>query len=226
MKVFKVEESEVKLILIPHEALRDRRDAILAAVGLTLSIMILITNDILELLNMPYISKKGFIPFIIAAGIYPFSSNPRKLISSVDWGTIIFFITMFVTMEGIWRSGILTPLLTILLNSKSGGILSIISISLASITLSQLISNVPFAKLFVRYMESLKYDVNDVNAWLTLAVASTIAGNLTILGAASNIIILEYLESRMKTTIRFNEFLKYGGLITSVNMIIYIPFLI
>ncbi|MCX8191633.1 MAG: SLC13 family permease, partial [Nitrososphaerales archaeon] len=51
MKMFKVKEGEVKLILIPHEALRDRRDATLAAIGLALSISILIINDILELLH-------------------------------------------------------------------------------------------------------------------------------------------------------------------------------
>ncbi|MCS7116095.1 MAG: SLC13 family permease [Nitrososphaerota archaeon] len=226
MKMFKVKEGEVKLILIPHEALRDRRDATLAAIGLALSIAILIINDILELLHMPYVVRKGFIPFIVAAGIYPFSSNPRKLIANVDWGTIIFFITMFVTMEGIWRSGVLTPLLKVLLSSKGDEIASIFGISFSSILLSQLISNVPFAKLFITYMEDLGYGVKDVDAWLTLAVASTIAGNLTILGAASNIIILEYLESKMETTIRFVEFLKYGSLVTIVNMIVYLPFLI
>ncbi|MCX8191397.1 MAG: hypothetical protein N3F06_01145, partial [Nitrososphaerales archaeon] len=110
--------------------------------------------------------------------------------------------------------------------SKGDEIASIFGISFSSILLSQLISNVPFAKLFITYMEDLGYGVKDVDAWLTLAVASTIAGNLTILGAASNIIILEYLESKMETTIRFVEFLKYGVFITIVNMIVYLPFLI
>jgi len=57
-------------------------------------------------------------------------------------------------------------------------------------------------------------------------MASTIAGNLTILGAASNVIVLEVLESRMGTTITFTEFLKIGAVVTIINTLIYIPFLI
>jgi len=226
MKMFKVKEGEAKLLLIPHEALRNRKDATLAIIGLTSSIAILIANDILELLHMPHVTKRGFIPFIVAAGIYLFSSDPRKLISNVDWGTIVFFISMFITMEGVWRSGILTPLLMALSSSKGSGIMDALTISFVSITLSQLMSNVPFVKLFTRYMEDLGYGAGDVNAWLTLAAASTIAGNLTILGAASNIIILEYLESKMKVTIGFGEFLKYGSLVTIINIAVYLPFLI
>jgi Na+/H+ antiporter NhaD/arsenite permease-like protein len=56
-------------------------------------------------------------------------------------------------------------------------------------------------------------------------MSSTIAGNLTILGAASNVIILEVLESRMGTTITFTEFLKIGAVVTLVNTAIYLLFL-
>jgi Na+/H+ antiporter NhaD/arsenite permease-like protein len=56
-------------------------------------------------------------------------------------------------------------------------------------------------------------------------MSSTIAGNLTILGAASNVIILEVLESRMGTTITFTEFLKIGAIVTLVNTAIYLLFL-
>jgi len=77
------------------------------------------------------------------------------------------------------------------------------------------LSNVPFVKLFINYMKTLGYTGEDCSSWLTLAMASTIAGNLTILGAASNIIILEVLESRMNTTITFMEFLKVGAIVTA-----------
>jgi Na+/H+ antiporter NhaD/arsenite permease-like protein len=53
-------------------------------------------------------------------------------------------------------------------------------------------------------------------------MSSTIAGNLTILGVASNVIILEVLESRMGTTITFTEFLKIGAVVTLVNTAIYL----
>ncbi|MEM4524693.1 MAG: hypothetical protein QXF29_06325 [Archaeoglobaceae archaeon] len=87
-------------------------------------------------------------------------------------------------------------------------------------------SNVPFVKLFINYMKDIGYTPQDVDAWLALAMASTIAGNLTLLGAASNIIVLETLESRMKMTITFFEFMKYGTIITFVNCLVYLVFFI
>lgn len=226
MRFFKIKNKEVNLLLVPHEAIRNRKDAILAALGLGSAIMVFIVNDILELMGLPHITRRGFLPFVIAAGTYVFTSNPRKLLSNVDWGTIVFFMMMFITMEGVWRSGILTPILTTLVPSRDEGYINILRITISSILLSQLISNVPFTKLFVEYMKNIGYTSSDVNMWLALATTSTIAGNLTLLGAASNIIILEYLESRMGVTITFKEFLRYGSVITLVNTIMYIPFLI
>jgi len=55
---------------------------------------------------------------------------------------------------------------------------------------------------------------------------STIACNLTILEAASNIIVLETLESRMGASITFTEFLKVGAAVTLVNTLVYLPFLL
>jgi Na+/H+ antiporter NhaD/arsenite permease-like protein len=74
-------------------------------------------------------------------------------------------------------------------------------------------------------MKGLGYTGEDYPSWLTLAMASTIAGNLIILGAASNIIILEVLESRMNTTITFIEFLKVGAIVTAINTVIYLMFI-
>jgi len=73
-------------------------------------------------------------------------------------------------------------------------------------------------------MNNLGYTGSNTVEWLTLAMSSTIAGNLTILGAASNVIILEVLETRMKSTITFVEFLKIGSIITVLNISVYLIF--
>jgi Na+/H+ antiporter NhaD/arsenite permease-like protein len=226
LKVFKIKDGEVRIGLIPHEVLRSRRDAVLAGLGILLTIALLVINDVLELYGAPHIRYRGVIPFVVAAGTYLLTTRPRDILSEVDWGTIVFFITMFITMEGIWSSGVLQPLLNLLLPTKEYGISSILRITISSIILSQLLSNVPFVKLFIRYMNDLGYRGSDTAEWLTLAMSSTIAGNLTILGAASNVIILEVLESRMKSTITFIEFLKIGCLITTINILIYLIFFI
>jgi Na+/H+ antiporter NhaD/arsenite permease-like protein len=226
IRIFKVRNEPVKVGLIPHELIKDKRDALLAGAGLATAVASLVVNDLLELLSLPHVTHRGFIPFVIAAGTYLLTRNPRKVLAGVDWGTIVFFMTMFITMEGVWRSGVLQPILTFLLPSKLGGLESLLSVTIASLILSQVLSNVPFVKLFITFMKNVGYVSADVNVWLTLAATSTIAGNLTILGAASNIIVLETLESRMNTTITFTEFFKIGLLVTAVNTLIYLAFLL
>lgn len=226
VKLFRVRDERLNVGLIPHEALVNKRDAALAGAGLTLTVTALVVNDLLQLYGGPHITYRGVIPFTIAAGTYILTSNPRKTLSDVDWGTIIFFTTMFITTEGVWNSGVLQPILKLIVPYKAEGIPGILGITLTSLLLSQLLSNVPFVKLFLNYMKDLGYTSLDNDAWLALAMASTVAGNLTILGAASNIIVLETLESKMKTTITFVEFLKYGCVVTLANCLVYLAFFV
>ena len=153
-------------------------------------------------------------------------SNPQDVLRRVDWGTIVFFMAMFITMSGVWKSGVLSPLLSLLMPYKNAWPLDYFGIVLCSLLISQLLSNVPFTKLFLDYMKSLGYSSLDVKSWIALAMASTIAGNLTILGAASNVIILEVLEARYGKTISFTEFFKAGTVVTAVNIAIYTIFLL
>jgi Na+/H+ antiporter NhaD/arsenite permease-like protein len=67
---------------------------------------------------------------------------------------------------------------------------------------------------------------DDVYEWMMLAAASTIAGNLTILGAASNIIIIGAAESRGFKSFGYVEFLKIGSIVTLVTVIIYHLFIL
>jgi Na+/H+ antiporter NhaD/arsenite permease-like protein len=49
---------------------------------------------------------------------------------------------------------------------------------------------------------------NDISQWMMLVAASTVAGNLTIFGVASNIIIIEAAESKGVKAFTFADFLK------------------
>lgn len=225
-RYYKIEDTRVDIGLIPHEAIKNKRDAILGGVGLIVTIIVLIVNDLLEIYGYPHVVEKGFIPFVISAGIYVFSSNPRRVLASVDWGTIVFFITMFITMTGVWRSGVIHPLFDALLPESNNKYMVILGITITSVIVSQFISNVPFAGLYINYLSSAGFSGMDTYVWLSLAFASTIAGNLTILGAASNVIVLEALETRFNITISFKEFFKIGCIITTVNTLIYLLFLL
>jgi Na+/H+ antiporter NhaD/arsenite permease-like protein len=56
---------------------------------------------------------------------------------------------------------------------------------------------------------------------MMLASASTIAGNFTLLGAASNILHIDVAESKNIKAFAFVEFFKIGGLLILVSIGIY-----
>ncbi|MEM1578706.1 MAG: SLC13 family permease, partial [Archaeoglobaceae archaeon] len=163
IRIFRIKNENQNFSSNPRETLNNGRDSILAAIGITATIFALIINDLLQFYGGPHITYRGVIPFVIAAGIFMLTTNPRKMLAGVDWGTIVFFITMFITMEGVWRSGVLQPVLSSIISSKTDGIIGILKITLASLLLSQLLSNVPFVKLFINYMKDIGYTFQDTN---------------------------------------------------------------
>ncbi|MCS6769263.1 MAG: SLC13 family permease [Candidatus Caldarchaeum sp.] len=225
IKVYRIERKVVATVAVPAEALTSKRDAYIAAVGISSTVLALLVNDVLAATGQPHISNRGLIPFIAAAAVWPFVSNPRELLSRVDFGTVLFFISMFITMDGVWRSGLLQEILAFFPKTSLEGD-AIFTTVFASLAFSQLISNVPFAKLYTEYLKDLGATGLDEKLWLTLATYSTLAGNLTILGAASNIIVLEVLEKRYKQTISFWRFLKVGMPTVVFTSAIYLPFLL
>lgn len=226
IKLYRIKDQKLYIPLIPSEKIKDKREAILGSAMFVITLALFVLNDVFESFGLPHVKRRGLIPFITASVCYILSKNPRKVLEGVSWGTIIFFISMFITMNGIWRSGALTPVLSTLLPGKVGGFESLLRISGAAIIMSQFLSNVPFTSLFIEYMKNLGYGSSDVNAWIVLAMSATIAGNFTILGAASNIILLEVVEQRGKESLTFFEFLKVGSLVTLVNLLVYTPFIL
>jgi Na+/H+ antiporter NhaD/arsenite permease-like protein len=125
---------------------------------------------------------------------------------------------MFVLMESVWESGFFQSVIT----GLSLNITSIVSILLVGTLLSQLISNVPMVAL---YLPMLINAGASTKALMALAAGSTIAGNLSILGAASNVIIIQNAEKKFGETITFLDFAKIGIILTTINLLVYWLFL-
>jgi Na+/H+ antiporter NhaD/arsenite permease-like protein len=60
--------------------------------------------------------------------------------------------------------------------------------------------------------------------WIMLAVASTLAGNLTLMGSVANVIVMETAGPRGE--IGFVRFLRYGAVITPVSLIVAVSILV
>jgi Na+/H+ antiporter NhaD/arsenite permease-like protein len=125
---------------------------------------------------------------------------------------------MFVLMQAVWDADFFQPLI-----SGSGSPITSLALILGvSVLLSQLISNVPMVALYLPMLLAAGAGGTQLVA---LAAGSTIAGNLTILGAASNVIIIQNAERKGGETLTFWEFARIGVPLTAVNVLVYWAFL-
>ncbi|HOD44211.1 MAG TPA: anion transporter, partial [Anaerolineaceae bacterium] len=90
------------------------------------------------------------------------------------------------------------------------------SFSTVAVILSNLVSNVPAVLLLKPVTASL---ADPRAGWLTLAAASTLAGNLTLLGSVANLIVAE-IAGRRKVLLSFWEYTRAGALITLITVLI------
>lgn len=160
----------------------------------------------------------GTVALLGSVILYAVSPRRRDIIGGINWSIIIFFISMFVVMQSVWNAGLIQLFASYLPQlNHSGSPVTILNIIGASIALSQVMSNVPFVAVYINLMESIGFNSLDTKAWVALAGGSTLAGNLTILGAASTIIILEVAEEKGHS-FSFYEYLKIGSIVTLVNV--------
>jgi Na+/H+ antiporter NhaD/arsenite permease-like protein len=182
-------------------------------------ITVLITAKIVTvLLNIPLDFRLTYIALIPAVPIVILSPRRIEVLKKIDWRTLIFFAAMFILMESVWESGIIQSTIAAL----NVNVTSIVAILLVSTLLSQLISNVPMVALYLPMLMTAGASTKELMA---LAAGSTIAGNLFILGAASNIIIIQNAERKFGETITFLDFAKIGIILTAINLFVYWLFL-
>jgi len=111
--------------------------------------------------------------------------NPRLVYDEVDWGLLVFFIGLFLIVGGAENAGLTRYLLDIAnrFNLQNAGIFTA-----ATAILSNIVSNVPAVMVLKSLVPGFS---NPHTGWLVLAMASTLAGNLTITGSVANLIVVE-----------------------------------
>jgi Na+/H+ antiporter NhaD/arsenite permease-like protein len=186
-----------------------------------------VVSEVLHFLGIANFSLSA-VAMLGAAAIYALSSQRKEIVKSVDYSVLIFFAGMFVVTSALWSSGAVSLLFMNYIPTPDPGdpVQSAAVISAASIGASQVLSNVPFVALYNFVMIDSGFTGQHTDQWMMLAAASTIAGNLTILGAASNIIIIEAAESRGVRAFSFLEFFKVGSIVTAATLAVYYVFIV
>ncbi|GJQ21452.1 MAG: arsenite permease [Bacteroidia bacterium] len=200
-----------------QEPIKNHRLAVLARISLQLMLVLIVVKILLGIfsiqaeLRLTHIAAASALPILVAA--------PRRwaLLKRIDWPTMAFFAAMFILMQSVWNTGTFQNMV----RNASASLTSIEAILLIGIVLSQIISNVPLVALYQPLLLSSGILIPGLMA---LAGGSTIAGNLTIMGAASNIIVLQSAEKRGWEGMSYAEFFRIGLPLTLINAFVYLAY--
>jgi Na+/H+ antiporter NhaD/arsenite permease-like protein len=145
---------------------------------------------------------------LVAAGLLLITRRlkPERILRAVEWDLLLMFSGLFILTQSIEKLELLQPF-TAMVNS-SIGLLSV------TVLLSNLISNVPAVLL----LQPLIPHTN-TQGWLLLAAGSTLAGNLTLLGSVSNLIVAEAV-AKQGYRLNFWEHLRFGLPLTGLTLAI------
>jgi Na+/H+ antiporter NhaD/arsenite permease-like protein len=139
--------------------------------------------------------------------------KPDKVYREIDWKLLVLFTGLFVLTGGVERTGLAEAVL----KSPIGAVLERpLVLTALSAALSNVVSNVPAILLFKPLVPGF---VDPERAWLLLAMASTLAGNLTILGSVANLIVVEVARGA-GIRIGFAEYCRVGVPLTLLTLLV------
>lgn len=137
----------------------------------------------------------------------------RRVYAEIDWSLLLMFAGLFIIVAGAEKAllgpGIIAAVGRVHLDQVP---------VLAPVTavLSNLVSNVPAVLMLKPFVQGLQ-DPN--RAWLVVAMASTLAGNLTVLGSIANLIVIQR-ASASGVTISFWDYFRVGAPLTIITLTI------
>lgn len=203
----------------------DKKLALRAGLTLLLVIIGFVTHDITHI--------ETYLMAMLGASFLLLFEKPKEILESVEWNTIFFFIGLFIIIGGLEASGAIKVMADWLLNITNGSESATAMIILwGSGILSGIIDNIPYTAT----MAPLIYHIQQVEGvvyahplWWCLSLGACLGGNMTIIGAAANVIVSETSNAK-GYKISFMRYLKYGVAFTFIALVlsscyIYIRFL-
>jgi len=137
----------------------------------------------------------------------------ERVYSEIDWSLLLMFAGLFIIAAGA-QHALLTPDLVARVGHLHLDKTPVLSVVTA--VLSNLVSNVPAVLMMKPFVQALP---DHTTAWLTIAMASTLAGNFTILGSIANLIVVQKAAAR-GVQIGFWDYFRVGAPLTIITLVI------
>ncbi len=135
----------------------------------------------------------------------------EKVYAEIDWTLLLMFAGLFIVVAGLEHSVLAPEVIGAVgrLHLDHAPVLSAITA-----ILSNIVSNVPAVLVLKPFIAQLQ---SQQHAWLTVAMASTLAGNFTLVGSVANLIVVQRARAQ-SVEIGFWEYFKVGAPLTVLTI--------
>jgi Na+/H+ antiporter NhaD/arsenite permease-like protein len=142
----------------------------------------------------------------------------QRIYQEIHWTLLPMFVGLFIVVAGL-ENNVLTPQVVGAIGRWH--LENVTTLSTVTAVLSNLVSNVPAVLVLRPFVTSLQ---DQQKVWLTIAMASTLAGNFTLLGSVANLIVAQGAHARA-IRIGFWDYFKVGAPLTVITIAVGILYL-
>lgn len=149
--------------------------------------------------------------------------KPKEIYKDVEWLTIFFFVGLFIIIGGFEANGGISFLADKLIQLTGGSIeTASMFILWGSGILSGIIDNIPYTATMAPLIDQVQHTIPYAGTghnplWWALSLGACLGGNLTIIGAAANVLVSETAATKGHP-ISFMRFMKYGVMTTFISL--------
>ncbi len=147
-------------------------------------------------------------------------TDPHYALRDIEWTTLFFFFGLFIMVEALVEVGLIEIVADAALR-LTGGNLQLTSLLLIwfSAIASGIVDNIPYTATMIPIVESLGQVMSANPLWWSLALGACLGGNLTLVGAAANVVVASLAE-KSGHPISFTHFLRYGAIVTVMSLVL------
>lgn len=182
---------------------------------LALVILGFVTHDITHI--------ETCVAAMLGASFLLLFEKPTDILRDVEWNTIFFFIGLFIIIGGVEASGGIKLMAEWILRVTQGSQEAASMLILwASGIISGIIDNIPYtatmSPMLVEIQKTMGADYT-TPLWWCLSLGACLGGNMTMIGAAANVIVSES-AAKEGHPMFFLRFMKYGVIVVAISLII------
>jgi Na+/H+ antiporter NhaD/arsenite permease-like protein len=208
-------QREAALEAVHEDIITDRGLLLRTLAILALTVVGFLAHGLLGL-EVATIALLGATALLLISGL-----DVNEALRGVEWVTLFFFVGLFILVEAVVQTGIVSGIANTILEATGGDPgAATMALLWFSAGASAIIDNIPYTATAIPIVEQLVSAGLPSDAlWWSLALGACLGGNLTIVGASANVVVANLAE-RGGHPIGFGQFLRYGAVVTLLSMVI------